>query len=139
MSKLNESEVRERAKHFAGLPTSLVLDLKQQQCIRDLLALIHEQDKVIGRLPVTADGVRVGPGSVVYRDFSDSNRWHIFGVGALQTEAWDTMSPVATFRNTPDGNKPGDLETIMFDIEHCYSTREAAEAARNRGPNASDT
>lgn len=99
----------------------------------DLQADLAEARGGLDRLPRTADGVRVGPGSLVYVDLNDTPRWSIFGIGTLTIEGWDTRSEAAVFRNTPVGNKPGEIEEIFFAIEDCYSTPEAAQAAASGG------
>jgi hypothetical protein len=104
------------------------------ECIRDLLAIVRQQREVVERLPVTADGVRVGPGSIVYLDISKYSRWSCFGVVSMLTTGWDYRNEVATFDNTPEGNTPGQIETVTFDIEECYSTHEAALAAQEGKP-----
>lgn len=131
-------ELRERAKHLAGLPTSLVLDLKQQQCIRELLDLIENQDKVIERLPKTADGVPVCPGDAcLYAPDADGEVVeHCVAPAYMMTEggeyeAWyieerggelhDRLRP--THDVYPN-------EVFYGRVEMFYSTREAAERAR---------
>ena len=125
MSKLNEAEVRQRAEHLAGLPTSLVLDLKQQQCIRELLDLIENQDKVIERLPKTADGVPIFvgievwlPGFPRYPGFVDCIMDDEVGVNDMSE--WPAHG-CETIRHC-----------TVRDPYSLYSTREAAEAARNK-------
>lgn len=86
--------------------------------------------EIVEKLPRTADGVPVGPGSLVYVNLSNTPRWRGFGVSTLYIEGWDTRTEVAVFRNTPEGNMPGELDSVFFEIEDTYSTPEAAEAAR---------
>lgn len=92
---------------------------------------IDRQRAVFERLPKTKDGVHVGPGSIVYIDLSQLERWSIFGVAALRIEGWDNRCERAVFSNTPVGNKPGETEEIYFGIEDCYSTKDAALSARD--------
>lgn len=66
---------------------------------------------IVAKLPVTADGVPVGPGELVY---------------TLYGAEWYVQDATNAARSWRDGDPSGPINT-------CYSTREAAEKAREAG------
>ena len=136
MSKLNEAEVREGAKKCIRMnPSHESADL-----LAHLLDLLDEKEKVIERLPKTADGVPVCPGDAcLYAPDADGEVVeHCVAPAYMMTEggeyeAWyieerggelhDRLRP--THDVYPN-------EVFYGRVEMFYSTREAAEAARNK-------
>ena len=88
----------------------------QQWCEEndELRARIAKLEAIVEKLPKTADGVPVVPGQDVF----DYNRYEVF-VRHVEMEA---------FEYDDDGGK-----CAFGGIHDCYSTREAAEAAKEEG------
>lgn len=86
-------------------------------CIDSLLGDLLEENKrlqaIVDKLPKTADGVPVAPGDKVYR-------------AGEYTSAQLTIA-----RDLPEYN--GGWQDGRVRIENCYSTREAAQAALDKG------
>lgn len=142
LSKTSVSELTDTIDRYSGGDPDAVA--AGAELARRLAAVEADRDHwkaraeaaegVVEKLPKTKDGVPVTPGSVVFVDLRRYPRWSIFGIAAASTVAWDTASPQAEFRNTPSDNRPGELESIHFDIENTYSTRESALAAAPKQP-----
>lgn len=89
--------------HFATIPCQRCADLQRQ---------VAELTAKLDALPKTADGVPVTTGMKVYR-YCRGRRRAVECVGELEGRAHDGIANVST--------------------DDCYSTREAAEAARDAG------
>lgn len=130
----NEAELRERAKspdlmdrvqnvlsriqRARDDQVETLLECDCDDIIRDLLALLEAKDKVIEKLPVTADGVRVVHGDRVWHTDYDTE----IGMRVNGDTQWvHTDHPNAWCM----GNPP-------IVIQECYSTREASLAAREQ-------
>jgi len=108
----DHKELRERAtKLLSRYPTHVDGDL-----IRDLLTALDEQQKVLDRSPVTADGLRVHLGMTVYV-------W----VAGLQKVARRTVISIGESGGLLSAGSHG---AHAHSWGECYSTREAAEAAK---------
>lgn len=107
----DHKELRERAQGCLDASRPLTRQsVRDMDCIRDLLAALDDQQKVIEKLPMTKDGVRVVP----MTDFVYSPHHN------LELAVW------------ANGNAAPRLDCRggTFRVSDCYSTREAAEAAR---------
>mgnify|MGYP006306451755 CR=1 FL=1 len=85
-------------------------------CHRELLSRLAAQQQVIDRLPKTADGVTVAPGTATwsYMEFDDPSR----------TKPREFRWGVLPWYDT---------ERLQYLIGRTYSTRAAAEAAKGGG------
>ena len=127
------------AREHIGLPSPMAAMLRALAAERDALAARAEAaEKIVERLPKTADGVPIAPGMMVYTKPSDE---------------WDDgerlVTGLSNFRACPPWNERPDRDTAQASFRHagcdcreecdanvdaalCYSTRELAEAAKGK-------
>lgn len=84
--------------------------------------------KLLGTLPTTADGRAVGHGSPVWRKPIVSGDSVYWDTGEELTEFFEYNGTFVALDYL--SNSVGGLENHAVPISQCYSTREAAEAAR---------
>ena len=130
MSKLNEAEVREGAKKCIRMnPSHESADL-----LAHMLDLLDEKDKVIERLPKTADGVPIEIGQVYfYRDWSDdrSIKSQSIQVRHMRVQLIEIDSDGSVSYSGPCSVswRAGESHVTIEDTGDLYST---AKAARNK-------
>lgn len=131
-AEMFDAALSRRDMQTIGRMMEELAELARRLAERD--AEVERLAAIVERLPKTADGVPVAPHDIVYALLL-ADRWTRAGyrIVACDTAAWDTRSPQAVFQGVPDGNRPGQCEVVHFDIEHCYSTREAAQRAASAG------
>ncbi len=88
--------------------------------VRQLISEIERLQAIVDKLPRTADGAPVAPGMDVYFCGMDDPR--SMRTETIDSVAWTWKGVWLCWRDSP--LKPGRMPS------DCYSTREAAEAAR---------
>lgn len=83
---------------------------------------IAELEAIVAKLPVTADGVPVVPGDTAVR-------WCVHKGEIHEVTGW-VWSELDDWRGHVDSVPQGDGYVLTRPVSLCYSTREAAEAAR---------
>lgn len=93
--------------------------------MQDAAAELARLQAVVEKLPMTADCVRVGHGETVYDDEARP-------MLVLATVQFDRLNDawVAHWTASPIMGDGHVYETESWDVDCCYSTRDAAEAAR---------
>jgi hypothetical protein len=134
IDKLIEELNYDADEHKAFVPSDKSYQRMRHGSVQAITQLRDENKRlteIVGRLPKTADGVRVLPGDRVWHP------QHVGKIGGLVIVGEDgTMPPEddGWFSNANLQITDSFVSrSIEVQIDECYSTREAAEAARKGG------
>ncbi len=109
----------DHAKNLRDIADDVLLPGDQRGIVRAAAARLAELEAIVAKLPHTIDGSPVTPGMTIFSPGGDE----------VIAARWQPQTPYRVLIK-----KDGKLDLTDYQVqlrcEHCYSTREAAEASK---------